>query len=255
MRTPSSRDAGGCRKPEGTGVPNLMRQLLRSYFSLADASPCSDRSGSCSLTAANLHISRVRGAPETISTMEPGMLQTIPEPKWNTLPKAGCVNRRYPPPAFLVALRLSFSNAGSEPLLCRRFETEMLLRHGPVYNNSPERRAMRRFSMRLPASVRVPGIPSPFATDSENVSARGIFFYIDRLMKEGSQIEVTMDFPSQVTLTDPLRVRFLARVLRAEPESAVRVGVAAAIDEYEFLRPEPADSTGLQPGWNLGTTG
>lgn len=180
---------------------------------------------------------------------------TNPEPKWNTLPKAGCVNRRYPPPAILVALRLSFGNAGPGSLLCRRFETEMLLRHGPVNNNSPDRRAMRRFSMRLPASVRVPGIPSPFATDTENVSARGIFFYIDRLMKEGTQIEVTMDFPSQVTLTDPLRVRFLARVLRAEPESAVRVGVAATIEEYEFLRPEPADSTGLQPGWNLGTTG
>ena len=99
-------------------------------------------------------------------TMEVGMQRTDPEPKWNTLPKAGCVNRRCPPPAFLVALRLSFSNAGSEPLLCRRFETEMLLRHGPVYNNSPDRRAMRRFSMRLPASVRVPGIPNPFATDS-----------------------------------------------------------------------------------------
>lgn len=112
---------------------------------------------------------------------------------------------------------------------------------------------MRRFSMRLPASVRVPGIPSPFATDTENVSARGIFFYIDRLMKEGSQIEVTMDFPSQVTLTDPLRVRFLARVVRVESENAIRVGVAAAIEEYEFVRPE-ADSTGLQPGWNLGTT-
>src|SRR6185437_14259364 len=149
----------------------------------------------------------------------------------------------------------SFSNAGSEPLLCRRFETEMLLRHGPAYKNSPDRRAIRRFSMRLPASVRVPGIPSPFATDTENVSARGIFFYIDRLMKEGSQIEVTMDFPSQVTLTDPLRVRFLARVVRVDVGTAVRVGVAAAIDEYEFLRAEPADSTGLQPGWNFGTTG
>lgn len=180
---------------------------------------------------------------------------TNPEPKWNTLPKAGCVNRRSPPPAILVALRLSFGNAGPGSLLCRRFETEMLLRHGPVNNNSPDRRAMRRFSMRLPASVRVPGIPSPFPTDTENVSARGIFFYIDRLMKEGTQIEVTMDFPSQVTLTDPLRVRFVTRVLRVEPESAVRVGVAAAIDEYEFLRPEPADSTGLQPGWNFGTTG
>src|SRR5690242_19383875 len=72
--------------------------------------------------------------------------------------------------------------AGASPL-------KMLLRHGPGHNNAPDRRAMRRFSMKLPASVRVSGIPSPFQTETANVSARGIFFYIDRWMKEGSQIE------------------------------------------------------------------
>jgi hypothetical protein len=119
----------------------------------------------------------------------------------------------------------------------------MLLRYGP--ENNPERRAMRRFSMRLPASVRVSGIPAPFDVESENVSARGIFFYIDRWMKVDAQIEVTMDFPSQVTLTDPLRVRFLARVVRVEPQNGMRVGVAAAIEEYEFLRSEQESSAGL----------
>ena len=256
MRSPSSRDAGGCWKTEtGKRIGIRATALSRPFFTRGCKRlqrPVRAPTDQALLTSTFHNSSSPANTPRT---MEAGMLQTNPEPKWNTLPKAGCVNRRYPPPAFLVALRLSFSNAGSEPLLCRRFETEMLLRHGPVYNNSPERRAMRRFSMRLPASVRVPGIPSPFVSDTENVSARGIFFYIDRLMKEGSQIEVTMDFPSQVTLTDPLRVRFLARVVRVESESAVRVGVAAAIEEYEFLRPEPADSTGLQPGWNFGTTG
>ena len=128
----------------------------------------------------------------------------------------------------------------------------MLLRHGPDNNTNPERRAMRRFKMRLPASVRVSGIPAPFETHSENVSARGIFFYIDRWMKEGSQVEVTMEFPSQVTLTDALRVRFLARVVRVEPQAGMRMGVAAAIEEYEFLRSEEEGSTGLQPRWSFG---
>jgi PilZ domain len=129
----------------------------------------------------------------------------------------------------------------------------MLLRYGP--ENNPERRAMRRFSMRLPASVRVSGIPAPFDVESENVSARGIFFYIDRWMKVDAQIEVTMDFPSQVTLTDPLRVRFLARVVRVEPQNGMRVGVAAAIEEYEFLRSEQEGSAELQPGWKFGASG
>lgn len=116
----------------------------------------------------------------------------------------------------------------------------MLFQQGPAPDGQSERRAMRRFSMKLPASVRVSGIPSAFSVETENVSARGIFFYIDRLMKEGARVEVTMSFPPQVTMTEPLQVRFLARVIRVEPETSLRVGVAAQIEEYEFLREEPS---------------
>jgi PilZ domain len=130
----------------------------------------------------------------------------------------------------------------------------MLLGQGPVSEDSRERRAMRRFIMKLPASVRVSGIPSEFSTETENVSARGIFFYLDRWMTEGARVEVTMAFPSQVTLTDPVRVRFLARVVRVVPgKTATRVGVGAVIEEYEFIRSsdESQDFAGMQPGWNF----
>ena len=113
---------------------------------------------------------------------------------------------------------------------------------------------MRRFSMNLPASVKVSGIPNEFSTEIENVSARGLFFYLDRWMTEGARIEVTMAFPPQVTLADSVRVKFLARVVRVEPkEPATRVGVAAVIEEYEFLRPsnDLQDVAGMQPGWNF----
>ncbi len=113
---------------------------------------------------------------------------------------------------------------------------------------------MRRFAMKLPASVRVSGIPSEFPTETENVSARGIFFYLDRWMAEGARVEVTMAFLPQVTLTDPVRVRFLARVVRVVSDKpGTRVGVAAVIEEYEFIRPsdESQDFSGMQPGWNF----
>jgi len=113
---------------------------------------------------------------------------------------------------------------------------------------------MRRFSMRLPASVRVSGIPSEFVTETENVSARGIYFYLNRWMNIGARVKVTMSFPSQVTLSDPLQVRFIARVLRVEPKgSAERVGVAAMIEEYEFLRAENdvRRSADLEPSWHF----
>ncbi|HEY1265371.1 MAG TPA: PilZ domain-containing protein [Terriglobales bacterium] len=101
-----------------------------------------------------------------------------------------------------------------------------------------ERRSMRRFDMRLPARVRAAGADADdVLTETMNVSAQGVFFYLDRPITEGSHIEVTLTFPPHITLTDPVRVRFTARVVRVEaPVPAPRIGVAAAIEEYEFLR-------------------
>ena len=128
----------------------------------------------------------------------------------------------------------------------------MLARQESVFQNPPDRRMIRRFSMRLHASVRVSGIPSEFPTETENVSARGVFFYLDRWMTEGARVEVTMNFPPQVTLADPLKVRCLARVVRVQPVTATRTGVAAMIEEYEFVRSEQTQpSEGMDPGWNF----
>jgi len=95
---------------------------------------------------------------------------------------------------------------------------------------------MRRFDMRLPAVVRLEGA-SEFLTETQNVSARGVFFYLDRTVSAGTKLEVTMTFPPHVTLTDAVRVRFTARVIRVEnPLPSARVGIAAVIENYEFLR-------------------
>lgn len=110
-------------------------------------------------------------------------------------------------------------------------------------SSEPERRLMRRFDMRLPAVVNVAN--SDFGeinTETQNVSARGVFFYLDRLLPEGSRVDVTLTFPPHVTLTNSVRVRFTARVLRVQsPLPGSRVGIAALIEEYEFLRNTPAE--------------
>jgi PilZ domain-containing protein len=101
-----------------------------------------------------------------------------------------------------------------------------------------ERRTMRRFDMRLPAAVRLTGVGGgELLTETQNISARGVFFYLDRALAEGTPVEVTMTFPPHVTLTNPVRVRFSARIIRVDdPLPSQRVGVAAMIEEYEFLR-------------------
>ena len=106
---------------------------------------------------------------------------------------------------------------------------------------SSDRRTMRRFDMRLPAIVKLTGDGfHEVLTETQNVSACGVFFYLDRSLPQGTRIAVTLTLPPNITLTDPVRVRFTARVVRVEaPLPASRIGVAAVIEEYEFLRSNP----------------
>jgi hypothetical protein len=129
----------------------------------------------------------------------------------------------------------------------------LLERESEMLQESSDRRSMRRFDMRLPASIRMVGDGErEFHTETQNVSARGVFFYLDRDVAAGTRIEVTLTFPPHVTLTDAVRVRFTARVIRVEsPLPSARIGVAAAIEEYEFLRTNPGSAfvTALRRQW------
>src|SRR5580658_2422891 len=105
-----------------------------------------------------------------------------------------------------------------------------------MHPESQERRMMRRFDMRLPAVVRLDQ-DHEFHTETQNVSARAVFFYRDRPIPAGTPCEVTLAFPPHITLTDAVRVRFTARVIRVEsPLPSLRIGTAAMIEDYEFLR-------------------
>jgi hypothetical protein len=114
-----------------------------------------------------------------------------------------------------------------------------------------ERRQMRRFELRLPATVAFANSgPQDVLTETQNVSARGVFFYLEGKIAEGSPVEVTLTFPPHVTLAGNVRVRFTAHVIRVEAvPGSTRIGVAAAIEEYEFLRAYGADASSDGVGW------
>lgn len=105
--------------------------------------------------------------------------------------------------------------------------------------------------MRLPAVVRIEG-SEEFRTETQNVSARGVFFYAQHAVASGAKVDVTLTFPPHITLTDSVRVRFTARVIRVEdPLPSARIGVAAMIENYEFLRSNGAPDffAALQREW------
>ena len=100
-----------------------------------------------------------------------------------------------------------------------------------------EKRATRRFALRLPVSVNFSSnTRAPLAAQTRDVSARGICFYLEAPLSVGSEIDFTLTLPPEITLTESIRVRCKGRVVRAESNVAdSKVPVAAVIDEYEFL--------------------
>ena len=99
-----------------------------------------------------------------------------------------------------------------------------------------EQRNTRRFALQLPVSVKyVDGGTKEQAAQTRDVSARGVFFYMDSNVKVGSDLEFTLTLPSEITLTDSIRVRCKGKVVRVEDRGSERIGVAAAIDQYDFI--------------------
>ena len=99
-----------------------------------------------------------------------------------------------------------------------------------------DKRATRRFALRLPVNVRYGENAEEHAAQTRDVSARGICFYIDAAIQAGSAIDFTLTLPPEITLTESIRVHCKGRVVRVEGgTTANTMAVAAVIDEYEFL--------------------
>ena len=102
-----------------------------------------------------------------------------------------------------------------------------------------EKRGARRFALRVPVTVNRNannGSSPNEVVQLRDVSARGISFYVDSTMTQGAHIGFTLTLPPEITLTESIRVQCKGRVVRVEDAmSDGRVGVAAVIDEYQFL--------------------
>jgi hypothetical protein len=102
-------------------------------------------------------------------------------------------------------------------------------------HHDKDKRATRRFALRLPVTVRSGENEQEQAAQTRDVSARGICFYVDSAITAGSPIDFTLTLPPEITLTESIRVRCKGRVVRVEGGTASKMAVAAVIDEYEFL--------------------
>jgi hypothetical protein len=105
-----------------------------------------------------------------------------------------------------------------------------------------EQRSSRRFALKLPVSIRyADGQARELPAETRDVSAQGVFFYTGSQLAEGARVEFTLTLPPEITLTDSICVRCQGRVVRIDNDMKPRVGIAAIIEQYDFV-PDAADA-------------
>jgi hypothetical protein len=97
-----------------------------------------------------------------------------------------------------------------------------------------ERRAAQRFDFQLAVVVRLAGTDQEGHGFTQDLSGRGAFFYTDFQVTEGAAVELTLVMPSEITMTESMRVRCRGKVTRVLPVQH-KFGVAVHLEGYEFL--------------------
>ena len=137
-----------------------------------------------------------------------------------------------------------------------------------------ERRVGQRFAFNLPVSLRDVSSGTEGLGFTQDLSSRGAFLFTVMALSEGSEIELTLKMPSEITLGESMRVRCRGRILRifnaadngwkpasmahtetklvqngsdenksAETKSGgTKIGVAVCLKGYEYL-PETEDGS------------
>jgi c-di-GMP-binding flagellar brake protein YcgR len=108
-----------------------------------------------------------------------------------------------------------------------------------------ERRTTRRYDLSLPIIIRV---PTEHALNSQqgktrDVSTRGLYFIVEENLEAGSELDLTLTLPAEVTHGSEVFVRALGKVVRVERHTEngnTRMGVAAVIERYDIIRGEAA---------------
>ncbi len=108
-----------------------------------------------------------------------------------------------------------------------------------------ERRNARRYDLSLPVVVRIPTerMNGNQAGQTRDISTRGLYFVIDQDLEAGSEIDITLTLPAEVTHSTEVFVRALGKVVRVErrgDDGELRMGVAAVIERYDIIRGEAA---------------
>ncbi len=108
-----------------------------------------------------------------------------------------------------------------------------------------ERRTARRYDLALPVIIRVPvkETTEKKSGKTRDISTRGVYFTVDERVETGSELDITLTLPPEITHGTEVFVRAQGRVIRVEQrrdDDDTRLGVAAVIERYDIIRGDSA---------------
>ena len=106
-----------------------------------------------------------------------------------------------------------------------------------------ERRTARRYDLSLPVIIRLAAerVPESQKGKTRDISTRGVYFVMDQDLEAGSELDMTLTLPAEVTHGSEVFVRAMGKVVRVErrtEDGNTRMGVAAVIERYDIIRGE-----------------
>jgi hypothetical protein len=103
-----------------------------------------------------------------------------------------------------------------------------------------DRRSRERVVAKLPVRVRSTAATAELSAQTRDVSTNGVFLYTQSRMAEGSDVELVLILPPELTSGEKCWVCCHARVLRVEQGAGTDFGVAAEIRRMDILPEIPA---------------
>ena len=103
-----------------------------------------------------------------------------------------------------------------------------------------DRRSRQRVVAKLPVRVRSAAANVELSAQTRDVSTNGVFLYTKSHMTEGSDVELVLILPPELTSGEKCWVCCHAKVLRVEQGPGKDFGVAAEIRRMDILPEIPA---------------
>src|SRR5882672_7201856 len=124
--------------------------------------------------------------------------------------------------------RETVSGEGTQEQLTVDSQAESAIKHYAEMQSAP------RFPLHLPVSVK--GQAGAYSAETQNISANGVLFAMDRDVPVGSLVDFTILLPGDVVGSRcDVQIDCHGRVVRSFEDQGRR-GVGVVIDEYHFER-------------------